>query len=135
MKNKQKIYKRILCIGGLLGLGGMTAVLFLAEGKGGFQYYVTLGVLSISWFILLGYCFELSFLFNLKALPSGLDKIVILSILIIFFLLILAIFINSLIQLNFMTSLLFGIFLLGLWNVINDFGSQKRGKANKKRQS
>jgi len=119
MDKRRKIQKWLFSAVWVVGLGAITLVL-LTTGGTGFEHYVKLGAVSILWFIFLVYLFDLHAVANLQALPKRFDRLILLCLVLVFFLLILGAFFGALAHLRVVPALLFGLFGWGIWNVIRD---------------
>lgn len=108
----------------MLGLTCISLVLLTARGAYDGMYYIKLFGVAILWCIFLLSFTPLQSFAQIKVLSARADKLIILSLLVIIFLLLLAIFLNAIRNLRLGVALLLGIFIATLWEIITDFAAR-----------
>jgi len=127
MKNRQKI--RLLAAGWLLVLLPATFLLLRHPEPGNPRYLGLWAGLAPAWVLFALVFTPLGRFAHIRLLPDRMDGMVLFSVILLFFLIALSMFIGSLFRHHFGTALLFALIMTGTFNIMRDMaGKGKKGR-------
>ncbi|MFP6581372.1 MAG: hypothetical protein VCD00_02315 [Candidatus Hydrogenedentota bacterium] len=115
------IAKVAYCTIWIVGLGMITGVLLVGKGQeGGFQHYLKLYCVTVLWVVFGVYAFNLRRPLNWKVLPSRWDRVIVIFVMGVFWIILLGVSLQALLNLQLFVAALLGFVCFGLFNVLRD---------------